>query len=84
MEEKKKRRHLGGTSDGRKEEAGMPNPHTCSSSNRASIVLAAIEQARMVPVMGNPGPHVHDIRHRMEVPMLSHQKSDATSTRFEF
>ena len=84
MEEKKKRRHLGGTSDGREEEAGMPNPHTCFSSNRASIVLAAIEQARMVPVMGNPGPHVHDIRHRMEVPMLSHQKSDATSTRFEF
>ena len=44
MEEKKKQRHLGGTSDGREEEAGMPNPHTCSSSNRASIVLAAIEQ----------------------------------------
>ena len=84
MEEKKKRRHLGGTSDGREEEAGMPNPHTCFSSNRASIVLAAIEQARMVPVMGNPGPHVHDIRHRMEVPMLSHQKSDVTSTRFGF
>ena len=44
MEEKKKRRHLGGTSDGREEEAGMPNPHTCSGSNLASIVLAAIEK----------------------------------------
>ena len=35
MEEKKKRRHLGGTSDGREEEAEMPNPHTSSNSNRA-------------------------------------------------
>ena len=61
MEEKKKRRHLGGTNDGRKEEVRMPNPYTCSSSNRASIVLAAIEQTRMVPVMGNPDPYVHDI-----------------------
>ena len=53
MEEKKKRRHLSGTSDGREEEAGMPNPHTSSNSNRASIILAAIERERMVPVMGN-------------------------------
>ena len=44
MEERKKQGHLGGLSDGREEEAGMPNLHTCSSSNRASIVLAAIEQ----------------------------------------
>ena len=84
MEEKKKRRHLGGTSDGREEEAGMPNPHTCFSSNRASIVLAAIEQAWMVPMMGNPSPPVYDIRHRMEVPVLSHQKSDTIPIRFEF
>ena len=62
----------------------MPNPHTCSSSNRASIVLAAIEQARMVPVIGNLGPHVHGTRHGMEVPVLSHQKPGATSTRFGF
>ena len=62
----------------------MPSPHTCSSSNRASIVLAAIEQARMVLVMGNPSPHVHDTRHRMEVPLLLHQKSDATSTHSGF
>ena len=53
MEEKKKRRHLGGTSDGREEEAGMPNPHTSFNSNRASIVLAAIERERMVLAMGN-------------------------------
>ena len=46
--------------------------------------LAAIKQARMVPVMGNPSLHVHDTRHRMEVPLLSHQKSDTTSTRFGF
>ena len=44
MEERKKQRYLGGPSDGREEEAGMPNPHTCSGSNRASIFLAAIEQ----------------------------------------
>ena len=43
MEEKKKQRHLGGTSDGREEDAGMPNPRTSSNCNRASIILAAIE-----------------------------------------
>ena len=53
MEEKKKQKHLGGTSDGREEEAGMPNPHSNSNSNRASIVLAAVEQKWMVPTMGN-------------------------------
>ena len=44
MEEKKKRRHSGGASDGREEEAGMSNPHTSFDSNRASIILATIEQ----------------------------------------
>ena len=53
MEEKKKQKHLEGTSDGREEEAGMPNPHSNSNSNRASIVLAAVEQKWMVPTMGN-------------------------------
>ena len=33
MEEKKKQRHLGGTSDGREEEAGMPSPRTSSDCN---------------------------------------------------
>ena len=51
MEENKKQRRLGGTSDGREEEAGMPNPHTSSDCNRASITLAAIERKRMVPMM---------------------------------
>ena len=53
MEEKKKRRHLGGTSDGREEEAGMPNPRTSSDCNQASIILAAIERERMVSAMRN-------------------------------
>ena len=53
MEEKKKRRHLGGTSDGKEEEVGMPNPRTSSNSNRASIILVAIERERMVLAMGN-------------------------------
>ena len=53
MEEKKKQRHPGGTSDGREEEAGMPNPHTNSNCNRTSIALAAIEQERMVLTMRN-------------------------------
>ena len=53
MEEKKKRRHMSGTSDGREEEAGMPNPRTNSNSNRASIILAVIERERLVPAMGN-------------------------------
>ena len=51
MEEKKKQRYLGGTSDGREEEAGMPNPRTNSDCNRASITLAAIEREQMVPTM---------------------------------
>ena len=46
--------------------------------------LAAIEQARMVPATGSPSPHVHNTWHRMEVLVLSHQKSDATSTCFGF
>ena len=53
MEEKKKRRHLGGTSDGKEEEVGMPNPRTSSNSNRASIILAIIKRERLVPVIGN-------------------------------
>jgi len=44
MEERKKQRHLGGHSDGREKEVGMPNPHTCAGSNRVSIFLAALEQ----------------------------------------
>ena len=53
MEEKKKRRHLGGTSDGREEEAGMPNPRTSSDSHQVSVMLAALERERMVPTMRN-------------------------------
>ena len=53
MEEKKKQRHPGGASDGREEEAGMPNPRIRSDSNRVRIILAIIEQERMVPAMGN-------------------------------
>ena len=53
MEEKKKQRHLGGTNDGREEEAGMPNPCTSSNCNRVSIILAVIEKERMVPTMRN-------------------------------
>ena len=75
---------MDGTGDRREEEAGTPNPHTCSSSNRASIALAAIEQVWMVPAMGNPNPHTCDTRRRMKVQILSHQKSDATYTCFRF
>ena len=53
MEEKKKQRHPDGASDGREEEAGMPNPRTSSDSNRARIILVIIERERMVPAMGN-------------------------------
>ena len=53
MEEKKKRRHLGGTSDGREEEAGMPNPRTSSDSHQASVILATLEREQMVPTMRN-------------------------------
>jgi len=53
MEEKKKQRHLGGTSDGREEEAGMLNPRTNSDSHQASVILAALERERMVPTMRN-------------------------------
>ena len=38
----------------------------------------------MVPAMGSLNPHMRDTRHRMKVPMLSHQKLDATSTCFRF
>ena len=44
MEEKKKQRHLGSTSDGREEEAGMPNPRTSSDSYQARVILAALER----------------------------------------
>ena len=70
MEEKKKRRHLGGTSDGREEEAGMPNPRTSSDCNWASIILAAVEREWIVPMMRNLSAVA--------------QKSDATSTCFGF
>ena len=53
MEEKKKRRHLDSTSDGREEEAGMPNPRTSSNSHQVSVILAALERKRMVPTMRN-------------------------------
>jgi len=53
MEEKKKWRHLDGTSDGREEEAGMPNPRTNSDYNRAGIILAALGKEWMVPTMRN-------------------------------
>ena len=53
MEEKKKRRPLSGTSDGRKEKVGMPNPRTGSDYNRAGIMLAALEREQMVPTMRN-------------------------------
>ena len=62
----------------------MSNPHTRSSSNRVSIVLAVIEQVWMVLAMGSPSPHVHNTRRRMEVPVLSHKKYDVTSTYFGF
>ena len=75
---------LDGIGGGKEEEARTPNPHTCSSSNQASIALAAIEQVGMVPVMGNPNPHMRDTRRRMKVPIVSHQKSDATYTCFGF
>ena len=53
MEEKKKRRHLGGTNNGREEQAGMPNPRTNSNYNQAGIILAALGRERMVPTMRN-------------------------------
>ena len=53
IEEKKKRRHLSGTSDRREEEAGMLNSRTSSDCNRASIILAALERKQMVPTMRN-------------------------------
>ena len=53
---------MDGTDGGREEEAGTSNPHTCSSINRASIALAAIEQVWMVLVMGNPNLHTRDTR----------------------
>ena len=46
--------------------------------------LAAIEQVQMVLAMGSLSPHLHNTWHQMEVPVLSHQKSDATSTCFGF
>ena len=44
----------GSTSEGKKEEAGMPSPHTSSDSHQASAILAALERERMVPTMRNP------------------------------
>ena len=48
------------------------------------LALAAIEQVWMVPEMGSPNPHMHGTWHRMKIPVLLHQKSDATSTSFGF
>ena len=67
-----------------KKKQGRQNLHTCSSSNRVSIALAANEQVWMVPEMGSPNPHKCCTWRRMKIPMLSHQKSDATSTYFGF
>ena len=53
MEEKEKRKHIGGTNDGREEEVGMPNPRISSDSHQASVILAALERERMVPTMRN-------------------------------
>ena len=53
MEEKKKRKRLDGTNDGREEEAGMPNPRTSSDSHQASVILAALENERMILTMRN-------------------------------
>ena len=75
---------LDGTGGKREKEAKMPNLHTCSSSNRAVITLAVTKQVWMVPKMGGPNPHMRGTRHRMKIPVLSHQKSDATYTCFDF
>ena len=53
MEEKKKRRHLSGPIDERKEEAVEPNPRTSSDCNQVGIILAALERERMVSTMRN-------------------------------
>ena len=67
-----------------KKKQGRQNLHTCSSSNRASIALSATEQVWMAPEMGGPNPHMRGTRRWMKIPVLSHQKSDATSTCFGF
>ena len=67
-----------------KKKQGRQNLHTCSSNNRASIALAAIEQVWMVPEMGSPNPHMRGKRRRMKAQILSHQKSDATYAYFGF
>ena len=56
---------MDGIGDGREEEVETPDPQSCSSSNRANIALAAIEQVWMVPAMRNPNPHTRDTRRRM-------------------
>ena len=48
------------------------------------LAPAAIEQVWMVLAMGNPNPHMRDTRRQMKVPILSHQKFDATYTCFGF
>ena len=78
------RTSMDGTDGGREEEAGMPHPHTCSSSNQTSISLVAIEQVWMVPAMGSPNPHMCDTWRWMKVLVLLHQKFDVTSTCFGF
>ena len=75
---------MDGTGGGREKEARTPNLHTCSSSNRVSIALAVVEQVWMVLEMGSPNPHMRGTRHWMKIPVLLHQKSDATYTCFGF
>ena len=67
-----------------KKKQGRQNLHTCSSSNRASIALVAVEQVWMVLEMGSPNPHMRGTRRWMKIPVLSHQKSDTTYTCFGF
>ena len=97
MEEKKKRRcpiHdlalaatkqvWTGPAGEEKKRQGRQNLHTCSSSNRASIALAANEQVWMVSEMGSLNPHMRGTLCWMKIPVLLHQKSNATSTCFGF
>ena len=49
-----------GIGDEKKEEVEMPDLQSCSSNNRASIALAAIEQVWMVLAMRNPNPRTRD------------------------
>ena len=50
-----------GTSEGRREEAGMPSPHTSSDSYQASAILTTLERERMVLTMRKPSAVVPKI-----------------------